>query len=85
MKSPNGYGSVYKLSGKRRKPYGVRITSGWEFDPITQKQKQKFSIIGYAATKKEGLQMLAEYHMNPFDVSASKATFQEVYDRWSKQ
>ena len=85
MKSPNGYGSVYKLSGKRRKPYGVRITSGWEFNPITKKQKQKFIIIGYAATKKEGLQMLAEYHMNPFDVTAAKATFQDVYDRWSKQ
>jgi hypothetical protein len=25
MKLPNGYGSVIKLSGKRRKPYAVRI------------------------------------------------------------
>ena len=28
--------------------------------------------------------MLAEYNNNPFDIKASKATFQEVYERWSK-
>ena len=28
--------------------------------------------------------MLAEYNKNPFDVEASKITFQEVYERWSK-
>lgn len=26
MRLPNGYGSVHKLSGKRRKPWRVRIT-----------------------------------------------------------
>lgn len=30
MRNPNGYGSVKKLSGKRRKPYGVYITTGFE-------------------------------------------------------
>ena len=29
--------------------------------------------------------MLAEYNNNPFDIKASKATFQEVYERWSKE
>jgi hypothetical protein len=28
MKLPNGYGSVVKLSGKRRNPYQVRKTTG---------------------------------------------------------
>ena len=28
MKLPNGYGSVYKLSGKRRKPYVSVISTG---------------------------------------------------------
>ena len=32
MKLPNGYGSVVKLSGKRRKPYQVRKTAGWHYD-----------------------------------------------------
>lgn len=84
MKLPNGYGSVKKMSGKRRKPYIVRITSGWEYDPVKDKQVQKYATIGYATTKAEGLQMLAEYHQNPFDVKASKTSFQEVYEFWSK-
>lgn len=28
--------------------------------------------------------MLADYHKNPFDVSAAKTTFMEVYDKWSE-
>lgn len=31
MRMPNGYGSVIKLSGKRRKPYAVRTSSIQEF------------------------------------------------------
>ena len=29
MKLPNGYGSIIKLKGNRRKPYQVRITKGF--------------------------------------------------------
>lgn len=29
MKLPNGYGSVAKLTGNRRRPYMVRITTGF--------------------------------------------------------
>lgn len=72
------------MSGKRRKPYMVRKTIGWEYDPVKDKQVQKYVVIGYAATKIEGMQMLAEYNQNPFDVKASKITFQEVYEQWAK-
>lgn len=30
MRNPNGYGSIKKLSGKRRRPYGVYVTTGFE-------------------------------------------------------
>ena len=30
MRHPNGYGSVRKLSGKRKRPYGVYVTTGFE-------------------------------------------------------
>ena len=36
MRLPNGYGSVYKLSGKRRKPWAARVTTGWTFDEEAQ-------------------------------------------------
>ena len=29
MRNPNGYGTVRKLTGKRRRPYGVYITTGY--------------------------------------------------------
>ena len=38
MKLPNGYGSVVKLSGKRRKPYMVRKTTGYRIDPVKEKK-----------------------------------------------
>ena len=85
MRLPNGYGGVTKLSGRRRNPYMVRKTIGWHIDEKTDKKVQDYVVIGYAATKSEALQMLADYNNNPFDVSASKITFKEVYERWSAE
>lgn len=85
MKLPNGYGTVKKMSGKRRRPYVVKKTVGWHYDEVKDKMIQDQMTIGYAATRAEGLQMLAAYNNNPFDLKASKVTFQEVYERWSKE
>lgn len=41
--------------------------------------------IGYAATRAEALQMLADYNNNPFDTKAAKMTFSDVYEEWSKR
>lgn len=49
------------------------------------KQVQDMITIGYAATRAEGLQMLAEYNNNPFDTKAAKMTFSDVYVEWSKR
>ena len=40
MKLPNSYGSVYKLSGKRRNPWAARKTVGWKQIP-----EKKFQFI----------------------------------------
>ena len=69
------------MSGKRRRPYVVKKTVGWHYDEAKDKMIQDQMTIGYAATRAEGLQMLAEYNNNPFDLKASKVTFQEVYER----
>jgi len=84
LKLPNGYGSVMKMSGKRRKPYMVRVTTGWTIDPEKGTKKQTYNVIGYAETKQEGLQMLSDYHQNPFDTKAAKMTFTDVYNAWSE-
>lgn len=84
MRLPSGYGSVVKMSGKRRNPYIVRKTAGWHYDAEKDKQVQDYIIIGYAKTKAEGLKMLAEYNANPYDIKASKMTFSEIYEEWKK-
>lgn len=85
IKLPNSYGSVTKLSGKRRKPFMVRKTAGWSINPDTNKEVQKYIVIGYAATRAEGLAMLADYNKNPYDTRAAKITFEELYNDWSKE
>ena len=62
----------------------VRVTTGYEIDPVSGKHKQKTEVLEYTKTRAEGLQMLADYNRNPVDIQASKVTFQEVYEQWSK-
>lgn len=71
MKNPNGYGTVTKLSGNRRKPWIIR-------EGISGKQKP----IGYAATKEEGMILLAQYNNDPWDIQTEKITLQELYELW---
>lgn len=81
MKLPNSYGSVYKLSGRRRRPWAVRKTASWEMVD-GEKARRKYTYIGYYETKAKALQALAEYNAAPFGAT-SHITFAEVYDRWS--
>ena len=86
LKSPNRYGGVTKLSNasRRRRPYAVRITTGYVINEKTGKSTQKYAIIGYAKTRNEGLQMLAKYHEHPFNIETGDMTFREVYENWSE-
>lgn len=79
MRLPNGFGSVYKLSGNRRKPYVAQKTNGYDAN-----NKRQYTIIGYYETKEEGLIALAEYNKNPYSLQP-KMTFAEVYDKWSER
>lgn len=71
----NGEGSVFKLSGKRKRPFAVRLTVGW-----TEKGKQRFKYLGYYATKAEANTSLRQYLVNPYDLE--KRTLKTVFDSW---
>ena len=73
-KLPNGYGGIKKLSGKRRRPYIIEVTIGWSDD-----KKQIRKTVGYAKTRKEALDMLAEYHHNPYDLDYRNVTFADTW------
>ena len=77
MKLPNGYGSVTKLTGNRRRPYMVRITTGF-----TNDGRQLMKILGYYAKRTEALTALAEYNQSPYDVESVGLTFAQVHERW---
>lgn len=85
MKLPNGYGSVTKLSGNRRKPYLARVTLGWITDEQAGKSIQNRVPIGTFKTKKEALQALAEYGANPYDIQNDNMTLAELYEKWTAE
>lgn len=80
MRLPNGYGSVTKLSGTRRKPYMVRITTGKEYDPVKDDYIQKRTVLGYYATKQEALTALADFQKNPYSITDVNVTVKELWD-----
>ncbi len=85
MKLPNGYGSVYKMSGKRRNPYRAVKTIELVYDEEKDKMNQKRVTIGYYPTKQAALQALSNYNEDPYDLHVDSITFSELYDKWSEE
>ena len=71
MKLPNGFGTVYKMQGNRRRPYVAKKT-------IQGKQKA----IGYFETFEDAMACLVAYNRAPALLSPSRTTFSEVYALW---
>ena len=71
MKRANGMGSVYKLSGKRRKPYAVAVT-------VNGKQ----TVINTFAKPRQAIEFLDSYLSNPYNVDNSKLTVLELFEKW---
>lgn len=80
LKNPNGYGSVVKMSGRRRRPFMVRKTVGYD-----DRAYPVYDIIGYYATRAEAMLALAEYNADPYDVDLVKTTMRELYELWSAE
>ena len=80
MRNPNGYGSVFKLSGNRRKPFAVRITRG-----CSEEGKRIYKYLSYHATRRDAMQALAAYNVNPYDVDENAITFGELYEKWKER
>ena len=79
IKNPNGYGSIKKLHGKRRRPFMVTKTTGWD-----ENGKQKIQIIGYYETRSLAMMALAEFNKNPYSIDVSSITFAEVFEKWKE-
>lgn len=87
MRLPNNYGGIVYLGENRRKPYGARITIG--FEPKGEKDgvmqyRQKYKYLGFFEKRTQAMECLMEYNKNPYDVDQRKLTFNEIYKEWSK-
>ena len=68
VKLPNGFGTCYKLSGNRRRPWVVKKT-------INGHQKT----LGYFAAYMEGLSHL--FSVNETDTMQAEIPFSAIYER----
>lgn len=82
LKLPNGYGCVCYLGNKRRRPWAVKITTGFEKNIDTGKLRQVRDYLGFFETQPEAVAALAKYNDNPYDLKAKKLTLSEIYDKW---
>jgi site-specific recombinase XerD len=86
MKLPNGFGTVYKLAGRRRKPWIARKTVGWTtvIDKKTGKEKQKqiFETVGFFEEKQQGIDALVLDRVNPVPPNTD-ITLGKLYEEWS--
>lgn len=85
MKLPPKYGQVIKLSGKRRRPFAVRVDAGMEeTTPGHFVRKQKY--LEYFAKRSEALDYLAKYNAGlslPETPTASKMpTFADIFEQF---
>ena len=77
MRNPNGYGSVTKLSGNRRRPFVVRKTVGFN-----GKGHPIYQVLDYTKTREEGMILLAEFNKDPWDVDKANMTLEALFELW---
>ena len=77
MRNPNGYGSVVKLPGNRRRPFHVRKTIGFN-----EKGHPILRTLDYTVTREEGMILFATYNKEPWDVDNVNMTLGELFELW---
>lgn len=83
IRLPNSYGTVYRLSGKRRNPWIARKFVCWKIDDKEQKATPVYKTIGYYPKRQDALNALAVYNLDPKD--DVKITFADVFSLWSER
>lgn len=76
-RNPNGYGCVTKLSGKRSRPWVIKVTI---YNPDGSAKQVP---IDYAETEEQANIILAKYNNNPWSIDRNKVTLVELYQRWA--
>ena len=78
---PNRYGTITKLSGKRRKPFCARKYLGEVWDDDKREYRVKYVSVGTYATRREALDALFAANQND-SIGRDRITFGAVADKW---
>lgn len=85
MRNPNGYGTVYKLQGRRRNPWTARITIGKKVSE-SGRIYPRYEFLGYYRTRAEAKSALAMYNSdNGPKGTGRRITLGQIYDQWSSK
>lgn len=79
LKNPNGYSTVVKLSGKRRKPFEVRVNTRMD-----ERYYPVYDVLGRFPSREEALIALADYNKNPYSISDREINFSQLYEKFYK-
>lgn len=86
MRNANGMGCVCQLSGKRRKPWVFKVTTGWERNDDTGRWVQQVKVMGTYATRKEAMAAQASWILNHDPESLVETpTFADIYERFMEE
>lgn len=69
----NGQGSVYKLAGRRSRPWAARKTIGWN-----EKGQPQYKFIGYFRTKTDAMAALMDYNKSPHSLNGER--LKDIYE-----
>lgn len=90
MRSPNGFGSCFKLNGNRRRPWVARITTGWTTAVAKrgkrkgqEVQRQLYQTVGYYESYEQAFDALTKHRLEPVSPKATM-TLEELYKEWSE-
>jgi integrase len=75
----NGSGTVYRLSGNRRRPWVACVTKGWTDETEESKSKQIKHIIGYFEEHDEAMKALLDYVPSISEKVSEKTTIDEIF------
>ena len=80
LKNPNGYGSVVKLSGRRRKPYEVRVNTRMD-----ERYYPVYDVLNRFETREAAMIALAEYNKKPYNIKDRNITFKQLYKQFYEE
>ena len=81
---PNRYGTITKLSGKRRKPFCARKYIGEVWDDDKKDYRVKYVSVGTFETRREALDALYDANRNE-SFGRDRITFGELADKWYEE